>query len=186
VVLAVGVHRLGRATAVVAAAAVIFGLAGSTAFAVYNATQSHSGPGTMSGPVKAGSFDGFGGPGGHGPGESRGDNAELQALVTGLDNRWAAAGIGSMEVSDLELNTGASLMAIGGFTGGDPSPTLAQFQQYVADGQVRYFIVSDRGGPDGPGGHRTGAASDITTWVEKNFTKRDVGGTTVYDLSQPR
>ncbi len=179
VALAIGVHRLGRATAVVAAAAVIFGLAGSTAFAVYNVTQSHSGPGTMSGPVKAGSVDGFGG---HGPGGSRGDNAELQALVAGLDNRWAAAGIGSMEVSDLELKTGASLMAIGGFTGGDPSPTLAQFQQYVADGQVRYFIASDR---DGPGGHRTGAASDITTWVEQNFTKRDVGGTTVYDLSQP-
>jgi 4-amino-4-deoxy-L-arabinose transferase-like glycosyltransferase len=181
VVLAVGVHRLGRATAIVAAAAVIFGLAGSTAFAVYNATQSHSGPGTMSGPVKAGAFDGFGGSGGHGPGGPRGDNAELQALVTGLDNRWAAAGIGSMEVSNLELKTGASLMAIGGFTGGDPSPTLAQFQQYVADGQVRYFIASDRGGP---GGHRTGAASDIATWVEQNFTKRDVGGTTVYDLSR--
>ena len=112
VVLAVGVHRLGRATAIVAAAAVIFGLAGSTAFAVYNTTQSHSGPGTMSGPVKAGAFDGFGGsggPGGRGPGGSRGDNAELQALVTGLDNRWAAAGIGSMEVSDLELKTGASI-----------------------------------------------------------------------------
>jgi hypothetical protein len=185
VVLAVGVHRLGRATAIVAAAAVIFGLAGSTAFAVYNTTHSHSGPGTMSGPVKAGGFDGFGGSGGRGPGGSRGDNAELQALVTGLDNRWAAASIGSMEVSDLELKTGASLMAIGGFTGGDPSPTLAQFQQYVADGQVRYFIGSDRGGPGGPGGNRTGAASDITTWVEQNFTKRDVGGTTVYDLSQP-
>ena len=134
----------------------------------------------MSGPSRDA---GFGGGGPDGPGAHRGDNAELQSLVTGLDNRWAAAGIGSMEVSSLELKTGASLMAIGGFTGGDPSPTLTQFQQYVADGQVRYFIVSDRGGP---GGQRTGAASDITTWVEQNFTKRDVGGTTVYDLTQPR
>ena len=31
-------------------------------------------------------------------------------------------------------------MAIGGFTGSDPSPTLAQFQQYVADGDISYFI----------------------------------------------
>jgi hypothetical protein len=171
----------------------VFGLAGSTAFAVYNATQSHSGPGTVSGPVKAGGFGGFGGPGGfgghggRGPGGGRGDNAAIQALVTGLDNRWAAAGIGSMQVSDLELKTGASLMAIGGFTGGDPSPTLAQFQQYVADGQVRYFIASDRegpGGPGGPGGHRDGVAKDITTWVEQNFAKSDVGGTTVYDLAR--
>ncbi|WP_319457105.1 MULTISPECIES: glycosyltransferase family 39 protein [unclassified Mycobacterium] len=186
VVLAVGVHRWRRVAAAVVVAAAVFGLAGSTAFAVYNATQSHSGPGTMSGPVKAGGFGGFGG---HGPGGARGDNAELQALVSGLDNRWAAAGIGSMEVSDLELKTGASLMAIGGFTGGDPSPTLAQFQQYVADGQVRYFIASDRGGPGGsggPGGDRDSVAKDITAWVEQNFTKRDVGGTTVYDLESPR
>ena len=85
-----------------------------------------------------------------------------------------------MSVSDLELKTGASLMAIGGFTGGDPSPTLAQFQQYVADGQVRYFLADS--GRGGPGGHRSGSAGDITTWVEQHFTKLDVGGTTVYDL----
>ena len=40
-------------------------------------------------------------------------------------------------------------MAIGGFTGGDHSPTLAQFQEYVADGQVRYFIAGERFGPPG-------------------------------------
>jgi 4-amino-4-deoxy-L-arabinose transferase-like glycosyltransferase len=88
-----------------------------------------------------------------------------------------------MTVSSLELQTGASLMAIGGFTGGDPSPTLAQFQQLVADGQVRYFIASDRGGPPG---HRGGSAGEISAWVEQNFTKRDVGGTAVYDLESPR
>ena len=183
-VLVVGAHRLGRATAVVAVAAALVGLGGSAAFAIYNTTQTHTGPGTMSGPVKAG---GFGGPGGWDPdGRGGGDNAELQALVSGLDNRWAAAGVGSMSVSDLELKTGSSLMAIGGFTGSDPSPTLAQFQQYVADGQVRYFLVSDRGGPGGPDGHRSGVANDITTWVEQNFTKLDVGGTTVYDLESSR
>jgi 4-amino-4-deoxy-L-arabinose transferase-like glycosyltransferase len=193
-VFAVGTRRLGRATAVVAVAAAIFGLAGSASYALYNATQSHSGPGTMSGPVKV---DGFGGPaetGGPGkpdaPGAQRqggpfgrnADNAALEALVKDADNRWAAASVGSFTVGDLELKTGASLMAIGGFTGGDPSPTLAQFQQYVADGQVRYFIDSDRSGPMG---HREGAANDITTWVEQHFTKTDVGGTTVYDLQAP-
>jgi len=76
-----------------------------------------------------------------------------------------------------------SLMAIGGFTGSDNSPTLAQFQSYVADHEVRYFIGSDRGGP--PHG-RSGPAQQITQWVQQNFTPIDVGGTTVYDLSQPR
>lgn len=177
-----GLPRLGRATAAVAAAAVLFGLAGSTAFAVYNVTQTHSGPGTMSGPSKGDMFGG--GPGG--PFGERGDNADLQALLKDTDGRWAAAGIGSMQVSDLELKTGASLMAIGGFTGGDPSPTLEQFQQYVADGQVRYFLASERHGPGGPGGppgRDSGSAADITKWVEQNFTKLDVGGATVYDLS---
>ena len=74
-----------------------------------------------------------------------------------------------------------AVMAIGGFTGSDHSPTLTQFQQYVADNQVRYFIAGDRGGPP-PG--KSGSASDITAWVQQNFTPIDVGGTTVYDLSE--
>jgi 4-amino-4-deoxy-L-arabinose transferase-like glycosyltransferase len=178
--LAVRAHRLGRATAVVAIAAALVGLGGPAAFSIYNAATVHSGPGTMSGPQKAGGLGFGGGPRGPGGPGRGGDTAQVEALLKGVDNRWAAAGIGSMSVSDLELKTGASLMAIGGFTGGDPSPTLTQFQQYVSDGQVRYFLAdSGRGGPPG---HRTGTASEITTWVEQNFTKKDVGGTTVYDL----
>ena len=124
-----------------------------------------------------------GGPGGRGgPGGGETDNAQLAALVGGTDNRWAAASVGSFTASGLELKTGASVMAIGGFTGSDNSPTLAQFQQYVADNQVRYFIAGDRGGP--PRG-KSGSASDITAWVQQNFTPIDVGGTTVYDLSTP-
>jgi 4-amino-4-deoxy-L-arabinose transferase-like glycosyltransferase len=193
-----GLRRFGRATAVIAAAGMLFGLAGSTAFAVYNVTQTHSGPGTMSGPGQKDMFGGHGGgpggpkgPGGHGgPGGPFGndDNADLQTLLENAGGgRWAAAGIGSMQVSDLELKTGTSLMAIGGFTGGDPSPTLQQFQQYVADGQVKYFLQNDRHGPGGGGfpGHDSGSAADISTWVEQNFTKLDVGGATVYDLSKP-
>jgi 4-amino-4-deoxy-L-arabinose transferase-like glycosyltransferase len=105
-------------------------------------------------------------------------NSALHELVKAVDNRWAAAGIGSMSTADLELQTGASVMAIGGFAGSDNSPTLTQFQTYVADGQVRYFIA---GGHRGPGGE-AGAAAAITAWVEQHFNATDVGGTTVYDL----
>jgi 4-amino-4-deoxy-L-arabinose transferase-like glycosyltransferase len=182
--LAVRAHRLGKATVAVVVVTAILGLGGSAAFSIYNATSAHNGPGTMSGPQKAGGFGGPGGPGGPGKGgpgmPGRSDSPELETLLKGADNRWAAAGIGSMSVSDLELKTGTSLMAIGGFTGGDPSPTLAQFQQYVADGQVRYFLADS--GHGGPAWHRSGTAGDITAWVEKTFTKADVGGTTVYDL----
>ena len=37
-------------------------------------------------------------------------------------------------------------MAIGGFNGSDPSPTLAQFKAYVAAGRIHYFIASGGGG----------------------------------------
>ena len=37
-------------------------------------------------------------------------------------------------------------MAVGGFNGSDPSPTLAQFKQYVTDGRIHYFIASGGGG----------------------------------------
>jgi 4-amino-4-deoxy-L-arabinose transferase-like glycosyltransferase len=105
-------------------------------------------------------------------------------LVGGLDNRWAAATIGSMGASSLELKSGASIMAIGGFTGSDNSPTLAQFQDYVANHEVRYFID---GGHFGPPGHReSGAAGEITDWVTQNFASGDVGGSTVYDLTAPK
>ena len=36
-------------------------------------------------------------------------------------------------------------MPIGGFNGSDPSPTLAQFQQYVADGRIHWFIGGGAG-----------------------------------------
>jgi 4-amino-4-deoxy-L-arabinose transferase-like glycosyltransferase len=184
-VVAVGAHRLGRAVVVLVAAAALFGLAAPTAFSIYNVTQTHSGPGTMSGPSRDAGFGGggFGGPGGRGPDGGEADNAALAQLLEGTDSRWAAAGIGSMGVSSLELKTGASIMAVGGFSGGDNSPTLEQFQAYVADHQVRYFIPSDRGGPNHG---ESGPAQEITAWVQQNFTPVDVGGTTVYDLSQPR
>ncbi len=78
-------------------------------------------------------------------------------------------------------------MSIGGFAGGDNSPTLEQFQHDVTDGQVRYFIVSDRGpgGHGGPGSDSHSAGAQISAWVQQHFTKLDVGGTTVYDLSKP-
>ncbi|MDF2827570.1 MAG: glycosyl transferase, family 39, partial [Mycobacterium sp.] len=174
--LAVGAQRGGRVTVGLAALACVLGLGAPAAYSIETVAQNHGGPMATSGPAKAESF-GRGGPFG------QSDNAQLQALVSETDTRWAAAAIGSMQVSDLELKTGESLMAIGGFTGGDPSPTLAEFQQYVADGQVRYFIASGHGGPPG---QRGGSAGEITSWVEQTFAKSDVGGTTVYDLESPR
>ncbi|ABM15201.1 MULTISPECIES: glycosyltransferase family 39 protein [Mycolicibacterium] len=178
-VIAVGAHRLGRATAAVAAAAILFGAAAPAAYAIETAGNAHDGPVAMSGPART-DVDLGGPPGPGGPGASVADNTELQHLVQATDSRWAAASVGSMVAGELELQTGTSVMAIGGFTGGDNSPTLQQFQDYVADRQVRYFIAGGHGGP----GRNSGSAGDITAWVEQNFAPMDVGGTTVYDLQR--
>lgn len=188
-VLAVGAHRLGRAAAAAAAVALVVGAAAPAAYAIETALHPHNGPMAVSGPARTdmgpGGFGGPSGPGApSGPGGFGGaegsvsDNAALQELVSAADNRWAAAAVGSMTAGDLELQTGASIMAIGGFSGGDDSPTLPQFQEYVAGGQVRYFIA---GGHRGPGGD-LGSAAEITAWVEQNYTPADIGGATVYDL----
>jgi hypothetical protein len=71
-------------------------------------------------------------------------------------------------------------MPIGGFNGSDPSPTLAQFQQYVAEGKIHYFLGGGRMGRS-MGGSDT--AGQISAWVQANFAATSVGGTTVYDLT---
>ncbi|MEU6603823.1 glycosyltransferase family 39 protein [Streptomyces shenzhenensis] len=96
---------------------------------------------------------------------------------------WVAASIGSQNAASYQLATGEPVMAIGGFNGTDPSPTLAQFKQYVADGKVHYFIAGGGMG-GGMGGSDSGTASRITSWVESNFKKVTVGSATFYDLTQ--
>ncbi len=182
-IVAVGA-RPGRLTAVIAGIAIAAALAGSASFTLYNVAQAHSsGPGSMSGPPRPGG-DAWPGGGPGGP-EHDGPNAELENLIRGADNRWAAATVGSFQAGDLELSTGKSLMAIGGFSGGDNAPTLAQFRQYVEDGQIHYFIVGDHKRGPGPGGRERGSAAEITAWVTGHFAKLDVGGATVYDLEAP-
>jgi 4-amino-4-deoxy-L-arabinose transferase-like glycosyltransferase len=99
---------------------------------------------------------------------------------------WAAAAVGSQSASGYQLATGKPVMAIGGFNGSDPSPTLAQFEQYVAQGKIHYFIGGGGFGGGGRGGSTGGSnySSQIATWVAANFTAQTVGNTTVYDLSQ--
>ncbi|MFC9291774.1 ArnT family glycosyltransferase, partial [Streptomyces sp. NPDC057052] len=95
---------------------------------------------------------------------------------------WAAAAIGSQNAASYQLATGDPVMAIGGFNGTDPSPTPAQFKQYVADGRIHYFISSGSGG--GTGGGADGTSAQITEWVEANFKPVTVGSATFYDLTQ--
>jgi hypothetical protein len=97
---------------------------------------------------------------------------------------WSAAVIGDQTAAGYILSTDTAVMAIGGWSGSDNSPTLAQFEQYVKDGKITYSIASGQGaGGGGQQGGGTSSGSAITTWVEANFTATTIGGTTVYDLT---
>ena len=91
--------------------------------------------------------------------------------------------MGSQSAAGYQLATEKPVMAIGGFNGSDPSPTLQQFQQYVAEGRIHYFIPSGRGGTLGTQNGGSDAGAQITAWVQQNYASTTIGGPTVYDLS---
>jgi 4-amino-4-deoxy-L-arabinose transferase-like glycosyltransferase len=116
------------------------------------------------------------------PGTTAVSDAMIALLVKDAGSyTWVAATTGAENAANYQLATDKSVMPIGGFSGSDPSPTLAQFQSYVANGNIHYFIAST----SGPGGGREGGSSSISTWVSENFTAQTVGGVTVYDLTAP-
>ena len=100
--------------------------------------------------------------------------------------RWAAATTGSQNAANYQLASELPVMAIGGFNGSDPAPTLDEFKVYVAQGLIRYYIASGGMG-GGMGGTQMGgsnAASEIAEWVAQNYTAQTIGNTTVYDLQE--
>ena len=109
-------------------------------------------------------------------------SAELvAALKEGASNyTWSAAVVGSNNAAGYQLATELPVMAVGGFNGTDPSPTLAGFQDLVAQGKIHYFIAG------GAMRSSTGsdAAAQIAQWVADNFTSQNIGGTTVYLLAR--
>jgi 4-amino-4-deoxy-L-arabinose transferase-like glycosyltransferase len=204
---AVGSRRsLARPAAVLAVLGVLAGLGGSAAYAVATIPVEHVGGSPSVGPAQAkhhrhslmlaaiGSFlEGV-------------DNPQLDAMLDRTHTRWAAAVERSSVAANLELSSHASVMAIGGFTDEDPTPTLAQFQEYVRDHEITYYIAQNvilppqwrtgkhtGGGQQisgvrrpGPGGWWPGDHRDIADWVAEHFSARNMGNVTVYDLTRPK
>ena len=106
----------------------------------------------------------------------------LATLLKSAGTTWSAAVDGSQSAATLELSSDTAVMAIGGWSS-DPTPTLAQFEADVRAGEVHYYIASGTGG--GMGGSSS-TASAIRTWVAAHYTAKTVGGSTVYDLTDPK
>ena len=93
---------------------------------------------------RLGGAGGFGGLGGNASASA----ALVKLLETGAPGyKWGAATVGSDSAAAMELSTGGvPVMAIGGFSGSDPAPTLAEFQQMVAAHEVHYFVAGGGAG----------------------------------------
>jgi 4-amino-4-deoxy-L-arabinose transferase-like glycosyltransferase len=172
----------------VAALAVVSCLAAPAGFSIATAATSHSGAIPSVGPSHRVSGPGFGGPGGllDSPKPATGLAATLARDAD--DYTWAAAVIGSNNAAGYQLASGAPVMAIGGFNGTDPAPTLEKFQHLVAAGQIHYFIrdrmmmLTGKWGSSSGGSH---AAADIARWVETRYPPLVVERAVIYDLSAP-
>jgi hypothetical protein len=205
------VDRLPRTLATATlGAAMIAGIAGPYAYSINTAATPHTGSIVTAGPVTSfggGGPAGRGAPGGMPPGQTstratppdgtRGGagaggllngasaSSELVTLLTtdATSYTWVAATVGAQNAASYQLATQDPVMAIGGFNGSDPSPTLEQFTEYVSSGRIHYFIANSLGGQQNGG---SDAASTIAAWVADNYTATTVGGTTVYDLTQSK
>ncbi|MEU2547258.1 glycosyltransferase family 39 protein [Streptomyces roseolus] len=128
---------------------------------------------------------GGGGMGGLLNGTAVGAEAKAKLLQDADAYTWAAATVGAQNAAGYQLATEKPVMAIGGFNGSDPSPTLVRFQQYVAEGRIHYFLGGGGGTGEGMGGGM-GGGSEITAWVQETFTATTVGDATFYDLTAPK
>jgi 4-amino-4-deoxy-L-arabinose transferase-like glycosyltransferase len=84
------------------------------------------------------------------------------------DARFLVATVNANTAAPLILATGQPVMAVGGFSGGDPILTVDEFAARVADGAVRYALFPSA--TDQPGGgprFGRGQQQPIVQWVQE-------------------
>ena len=185
----------GRAAVIALIAALCTGLAGPAAYAAQTVHIPHTGNMPLAGPKVDRGMPGprpsgdAGAPaapgGGHMP--RPGSSMSVDAAVVELLDHdagsytWTAATVGAMQQASYQLATAGQIMAVGGYTGGDPAPTLEQFRRYVADGAIHYYIGGGFNGRQGLSDDTEGAKID--DWVKQNFAGPRMGDLTLYDLT---
>lgn len=102
--------------------------------------------------------------------------ARLQDTTTA---EWAAATYTAQNAAQYQLASHRPVIALGGWLGTDPAPTIDEFKSLVSSKRIAYFIWQQ---PiiDGIPLGRDAAA--ITEWVRANFEGENVDGVYIYDL----
>jgi hypothetical protein len=173
--------------------------AGGTGSAGSGSTGTPGTGGTSNGTGSQGGVPGTGGNAARGPGGAGGfggagamgglsGSTQVSSVLTKLleqdasQYKWIAATEGSQSAAPIELATGGdAVMAIGGFNGTDPAPTLAEFEALVAKHEIHYYVGQSSSSFGGGSG-----SSAIASWVTAHFKSQTVGGVTVYDLTKQK
>ena len=119
----------------------------------------------------------------------RGGQQTLAALLSATHTTWSAATNGSQSAAVLEIASGTSVMAVGGWST-DPVPALQQFIDDVHAGKVSYYIEAGRAATEearhgevirGPN-RSISRTREIADWVAAHYPATTIGGSMVYRL----
>jgi 4-amino-4-deoxy-L-arabinose transferase-like glycosyltransferase len=157
------------------------GLAGTTAVSIATAATPHHG--TIPTAIRSSKVTGVWM-------NDEATNAELAGLLAVTHTPWSAATNGSQSAAALEIASGTSVMAVGGWSG-DPVPTLGQFIDDVHAGKISYYVEAGRG-PNSAAIHgeiirstlhTASHTREIADWVAAHYPGTMIGGSTVYRLA---
>ncbi|AGY76728.1 glycosyltransferase family 39 protein [Clostridium autoethanogenum] len=92
------------------------------------------------------------------------NSSKNSKLIKFLENhtsneKYALVVSSSASAEDIIIESGKSVMALGGFSGSDKILSLSEFKQMVKKGEVRYVLTGGMGGRD---------SQDIMNWIQKN------------------
>lgn len=169
-----------RTVGIAVAIGTLAGLAGTTTFSIATAATPHHGsiPTATRQQKATGSWM-----------DDETTSSELAGLLAATHTSWSAATNGSQSAATLEIASGTSVMAIGGWSG-DPIPTLQQFIDDVHTGKVSYYVEAGHGpNSEAPRGevirglnHSASHTREIADWVAAHYPATTIGGSTVYRL----
>ena len=178
-ILGLGAHRIATVAVI---GGVLAAVGGTAVFSVATAATPHRGavPAALKeGPPQIGNWTG-----------NEAADADLAGVLANTHTEWSAATNGSQSAAALEVASGTSVMAIGGWSG-DPVPTLESFIADVQAGKITYYVEAGRGAASETrhggvivGRSRTAAHTrEIAQWVAGHYQGAVIGESTVYRLT---
>lgn len=99
--------------------------------------------------------------------------------LSSANSTWPAAIVGSESAANYQLATRRPIMALGGFNGSDPFPTLEGFIKLVEERKIGALVVQNLPPVAAEG---RGEAARIVAWVRSHYRAQVIDGAEYYNL----